>query len=193
MSFDQILVNVEKHIDLKDWEKECFTHMLVRKEADRKALILEQGNTCSKISFVNNGILRAFHLNSEGKEATVMFAIANWWITDMYCFLNHKSAMVSIEAIEPSLLWQLDYQDLQDLYARVPKFERFFRILMQNAYTREQLRNLQHLSMSADVRFALFEKKYPQVLKQITQKQVASYLGITPEFLSTIRRRRVIS
>ena len=119
-----------------------------------------------------------------------MFAIADWWVTDMYCFINEQPAILNIEAIEDSVIVQLQKKELDELYVKVPKFERFFRILMQNAYIREQLRIIQNLSLSAEERYDIFLKKYPQVSKQVTQKQIASYLGITPEFLSMIKRNK---
>ena len=119
-----------------------------------------------------------------------MFAIADWWITDMYCFINEQPAMLNIETVEDSLIFQLQKDELDKLYIRIPKFERFFRIIMQNAYIREQLRVIQNLSLSAEERYDHFLSKYPQVAKQVTGKQIASYLGITPEFLSAIRGQK---
>ena len=115
-----------------------------------------------------------------------MFAIEDWWITDMFCFLNKKPAMVFIESINDCLIYQLSKENLEMLYIKIPKFERFFRILMQNAYTREQLRVLENLSLTAAERYQSFLLKYPQIAKVVTQKQIASYLGVTPEFLSNI-------
>ena len=119
-----------------------------------------------------------------------MFAISDWWITDMYCFVMEQPAMQSIVAIEDSQVWQLQKDDLDRLYVTVPKFERFFRIIMQNAYIREQLRVLQSLSLSAEERYDIFLNKYPQLIPHLTQKQIASYLGITPEFLSSLRKNK---
>ena len=116
-----------------------------------------------------------------------MFAIADWWITDMYCFTNQLPAMLNIQAVEHSEIFQLPKNNLDTLYDKVPQFEKFFRIIMQNAYIREQLRVIQSLSLSAEERYDNFMNKYPQIACQVTQKQIASYLGITPEFLSNIR------
>jgi CRP-like cAMP-binding protein len=154
-------------------------------------LLLIEGQTCKYLSYVHSGALRAFHLDKEGKESTIMFAVADWWITDMYCYLNEKPAMMYIEAIEDSCIFQLSKEGLEKLFNDVPKFERFFRILMQNAYTREQLRLIENLSLSAENRYDSFLHKYPQIAKVVTQKQIASYLGITPEFLSAIRKNKL--
>ena len=167
-----------------------FTGFLQIKEAGRKNILLRAGQPCRHLNFVVNGALRSYCMNSEGKESTIMFAVADWWVTDMYCFLNDKPSMTHIEAIEDSRILQLSRPGFDTLLKTVPKFERFFRILMQNAYTREQLRIIERLTLSAEERYDRFLQKYPQVVKQVTQKQIASYLGITPEFLSTIRRKK---
>ena len=98
--------------------------------------------------------------------------------------------MLTIDTIEESVIYQLQKNDLEKLYLTVPKFERFFRILMQNAYIREQLRVIQNLSLTAEERFDIFLNKYPDVANKVKQKQIASYLGITPEFLSMIKRKK---
>jgi CRP-like cAMP-binding protein len=138
---------------------------------------------------VQSGALRAFHQNGQGNEVTIMFAVADWWITDMPCFINHQVAMTSIEAIDDSCVLLLTKTALDTLYIKVPKFERYFRILMQNAYVREQLRTLQNLSHPAEERYTHFLAKYPDIAKRLAQRQIASFLGITPEFLSAIRKK----
>lgn len=119
-----------------------------------------------------------------------MFAISDWWVTDMHCFLEEKPAMLNIQSVSESEVLQLSKIDLDRLYLEIPKFERFFRLLMQNAYVREQLRVIQNLSLTAEERYHNFLAKYPQIGSQVTQKQIASYLGITPEFLSVIRGQK---
>jgi CRP-like cAMP-binding protein len=97
--------------------------------------------------------------------------------------------MMYIEALEDSSIHQLSKDGFDKLLFDVPKFERFFRILMQNAYTREQLRMIDNLSLSAEDRYESFLRKYPHIASVVTQKQIASYLGITPEHLSAIRKK----
>ncbi len=190
MSQDLILKNIAKHIDLDKEEETFFLSLIKNKEVDKKTLLLKEGQICKYINFVNTGALRAFHVDKTDKEATIMFALQDWWITDMYCFLNAKPAMVYIEAIEDSNILQLSKENLEKLYIKVPKFERFFRILMQNAYTREQLRIIENLTLTAEQRYEHFLLKYPRFAKAVSQKQIASYLGITPEFLSAIRKNK---
>jgi CRP-like cAMP-binding protein len=191
MPQDLILKNIAKHIALDKDDEAFFLTLLKSKEVSKKTLLLKEGQICKYINFVNSGALRAFHVDKEDKEATIMFALPDWWITDMYCFLHEKPAMVNIEAIEDSNILQLSKANLEKLYHQVPKFERFFRILMQNAYTREQLRIIENLTLSAEQRYEHFLDKYPLFAKAVSQKQIASYLGITPEFLSAIRKKKI--
>ncbi len=185
-----IFANLAKHISLTPEEKLAFASALEEKIFPRKSILLKEGRPCTDIYFVCSGTVRAYHISNDGKESTLMFAIADWWITDMYCFVNSMPAMIYIEAVEDSVVLQLDKKLLDHLYKVIPKLERFFRILMQNAYTREQLRMIENLSLTAEERYDRFLHKYPHIAAQVTQKQIASYLGITAEFLSMIRARK---
>ena len=188
--YDLILANIEKHVSLDRNERIYFTRLLKEGRIRKRGFVLREGQPCRYISFVNSGMLRAYFLSKEGKESTVMFAVSDWWITDMFSFIRQQSAMLHIQAVEDSVILQLERHHLEELYLRVPKFEKFFRVMMQNAYVREQLRVIQNLSLSAEERYHNFLTKYPQLARHVTQKQIASYLGITPEFLSTIRGSR---
>lgn len=188
--YEYILANVARHITLTEEETAYFLSLIRERNLSRKELVLKEGQLCRDINFVQAGTLRAFYLDKSGKDSTVMFAVNDWWITDMFCFVNQQEAMLNIEALEDSTVFQLAKKDLDTLFVKVPKFEKFFRVLMQNAYVREQLRVIQTLSLTAEERYNHFLAKYPQVVKQVTQKQIASYLGITPEFLSNIRRNK---
>ncbi|WP_276501640.1 Crp/Fnr family transcriptional regulator [Terrimonas pollutisoli] len=187
---DLTLKNVSKHISLDEKETALFTSLLTYKEVPKKTLLLAEGQACKHLSYVTSGALRSYCLDKEGKESTIMFAVADWWLTDMYCFLNNKPAMMYIEAIDDSCILQISRENFDKLFDSIPKFERFFRILMQNAYTREQLRIIENLTLTAEERYDRFLNKYPQIAQQVTQKQIASYLGITPEFLSAIRKKK---
>ena len=190
MQPDLILKNISKHISLDEKETALFTSLLTYKEVPKKTLLLTEVQACKYLSYVHSGALRSYCLDKEGKESTIMFAVADWWLTDMYCFLNNKPAMMYIESIDDSCILQISKENFDKLFYNIPKFERFFRILMQNAYTREQLRVIENLTLTAEERYDRFLNKYPKIAQQVTQKQIASYLGITPEFLSAIRKKK---
>ena len=190
MQHHLILKNVAKHISLNEEETAFFIALLEQEEIAKKDFILKEGQLCKNISYVHSGTLRAYYVDKDGRESTIMFAVTDWWITDMFCFINQLPAMLHIEALEQSTILQLSKNNFDTLCNSVPRFERFFRIIMQNAYIREQLRVLENLSLTAEERYNNFLEKYPQIAQQVTQKQIASYLGITPEFLSTIRANK---
>jgi CRP-like cAMP-binding protein len=189
MDHASILSNIEKHITLERKEIDLFTSLLIRKDLRKKELVLQEGHSCKVINYVHSGVLRAFYRDADSNESIIMFAIHDWWITDMYSFISANPAMLNIDTLEDSVVFQLQKHDLEQLYIQAPKFERFFRIIMQNAYIREQLRVIQNLSMSAEERYNTFLKKYPQFAQRVPLKQIASYLGMTPEFLSVLRKK----
>lgn len=119
-----------------------------------------------------------------------MFGIEDWWVGDLYSFLTQTPATYFIEALENTTVLQIAKADLEKLYERVPKFERFFRIILQNAFIAQQQRINQTLSLKAEEKYDHFLKKYPQLEQRLSQKHIASYLGITPEFLSMLRRKK---
>ena len=190
MNFTKVLQNIGKHISLTQQEEEYFTRSLQVKTIKKGDLVLSEGQHCQYIDFVNAGILRAYHLTPRGKESTLMFAMPDWWITDMASFVKGAPALINIEAVESGEILRLSKPDMDLLLEEVPKFEKCFRVLFQNAYIREQVRSIENLTLSAEQRYDRFIGKYPKLCSKITQKQIASYLGITPEFLSSIRAQR---
>jgi CRP-like cAMP-binding protein len=191
MDTSLLLKNISKHIALNKSETDHFTSLLTYREVPRKKILLKEGDACPVISYVNTGALRAYYLDNRDTENVIMFALNDWWVTDMHAFVMEQPAVLTIDALEDSTLFQLEKKKLDQLYVKVPKFERFFRILMQNSYVREQLRVIQNLSLPAEKRYELFLAKYPQVIKRVPLKHIASYLGITPEFLSVIRKKKL--
>ena len=184
-----ILQNINKHLSLTNAERDLFLSSVKSKRFSKKEIVVRQGYRCNQLYFVDAGSLRAFNINEEGKESTIMFAIQDWWITDMNAFANKLPALLSIQAIQDSQLTVIEENILERLFKEIPKLERFFRIIFQKAYIREQLRVLDNISRTTEQRYDRFKKKYPNIVEQITQKQIASYLGVTPEFLSAVKKK----
>lgn len=189
MNTDLILKNVSKHIVLNDKEKNFFISILEHKIVKRKTLYLQAGEVCKYSTFVVDGALKSFTVDKEGKEHILSFATKDWWIADMYSYISRKPAVQTIEAIADSEILLLSWENQQLLYEKVPKFERFFRILIENALVANQQRLIDNLSSTAEERYLHFIKKYPLIPSCVPQHNIASYLGITPEFLSKIRAR----
>ena len=189
MESDLILKNVARHISLDEMERDFFLSLLEPRALKRKRLYLEAGTVCTYSAFVLDGALKSFTVDQEGKEHILSFATKDWWITDMYSLLSRKPAILNIEAIADSEVLMLSRNNQQLLYDKVPKFERFFRILVENSLVANQQRLIDNLSSTAEERYLRFIKKYPTIPSCVPQHNIASYLGITPEFLSKIRAR----
>ncbi len=187
---NQILIHhIAKHIDLSQNDREKITTVFTERSYRRKEKLLSEGSPCQQLFFITSGVVRAYCLNEEGKEVTVMFAMKDWWITDMQAFLNKLSSSVTIESIKDSTVMVIQKSAFDELFNVIPQFNTFWRILMQNAYCREQNRVVQNLTLKASARYHQFIEAYPTFVELLTQRQIASYLGITPEFLSTIKSK----
>ena len=187
--YDLILQNISKHIQLTEVETDYFTSVLQIKRIRRKQYLIQEGNVSRYEAFVNKGCLRAYHVDEKGQEHIAQFAIEGWWIGDMYSFLTSTPACLNVDALEDSELLCIDKPSLEELYLQVPKFERFFRIILQNAFIAHQQRIIANMSKTAEERYLEFIKHYPQLEQRVPQHQIASYLGITPESLSRIRKQ----
>ncbi len=190
MNYDLILQNVGKHITLNEEEISYFTSILKPRSIARKQFLLRVGDLCRHENFVNKGCFRVYTIDAKGVEHIVMFTPEDWWVSDMYSFLTQTPATYYIDALEDSEVFQIDKSDMEQLYIRVPEFNRLYRILLQNAFVANQERIAQNLSFTAEQRYDHFLKKYPQLEQRLPQKQIASFLGITPEFLSMLRGKK---
>lgn len=187
--YDSILRNVSLHITLTAEEQKYFCSLLRAKKLRKRQYLLQAGDVSRFEQFINRGLLRAYYLDEQGHERIVQFALEGWWIGDMASFFSGLPATLTIEAMEDSELFQIDRNDFDSLLATVPKFERFFRILLTNAYIAHQRRVLSHLTGSAEDRYRELQTKYPAFEQRIPLRHIASYLGVTPEFLSRMRKR----
>lgn len=184
-----ILTQVARYVSLTVAEQELFTSMLTVKRLLRKQFLLQAGDICRYENYVLEGCLRSFFVDDKGDEHTLHFALEDWWITDLESFLHEAPAVVNIEALTPVTVLQLDKPSLERLYTEVPVFERFFRILHQHAYLAQNKRILNSISMTGEARYTDLLQRYPKLVQRVPQKYIASYLGITPVFLSQIRAR----
>ena len=188
--FEPILANFAKHIVLDQAETASVLSILKHRKIKKKDFLLRAGDVCRSISFVAKGILRVYHLDAQGDEHISHFAFEDWWATDTASFYSQSPAFYSIDALEETEVFEIGYRDLENLYEKVPKFERFFRILAQNGYVIQQRRITSSLYESAEERYEKFKKLHPKLSRRIAQKHIASFLGITPEFLSMLRKKK---
>lgn len=166
---------------------DVFTPRVYRK----RQFILQEGDPCRHLNFVVKGCLRLYKVDDKGNIHILQFASENGWISDLGSFHEHRPSELSIDAIEDTLVLQIKYEQLVGLYTEEPKFNRIFRVLIENSFVLLQKRLLSFISSSAEDRYEAFLQAYPQLSQRLSQKQIASYLGITPEFLSRLRKRNL--
>ena len=189
MNTNLILKNVSKHINLDQTEIDFFISLLEYRKIKKKELIIREGDVVRHDHFVLQGCFKTYSVDDKGDEHIIMFAPEDWWTGDLYSFLTERPSGFYTEALEDSEILQISKTNHEILYDKVPKFERFFRIIFQNALVTQFNRIDQNLSMTADEKYLEFRIKYPQLEQRLPQKQIAAFLGITPEFLSMIRRK----
>jgi CRP-like cAMP-binding protein len=189
MDAELLLKNIGKHIQLDKAEVALFLSLLKVKKLKRKEFLLRQGDICRTENFIVKGCLRVYSIDDNGFEHILMFGIEDWWVSDLLSFLTDTESAYFIDALEETELLQISKKNIYKLYKEVPKFERFFRLILQNAYIAQQQRINQNLSLNAEQRYLNFVVKYPAFEQRIPQKQLAAYLGITPVFLSMLRKK----
>jgi CRP-like cAMP-binding protein len=188
--YDLILANVARHIQLTPEEAEFFISLLRHRRLRKRQYLLQAGDINQFENFVTKGCLRAYTVDAEGQEHIAMFGMEDWWISDLYSFLTNTPATQHIDALEDSEVFSIEKSDLEKLYDQVPKFNKFFRQLLQNAFVAHQKRILSAISQTAEDQYLEFIAKYPSLEQKVPQSQIASYLGITPETISRIRRQQ---
>lgn len=169
--------------------------VLLSKIQSRKYLkgqfVVQQGDVCRSESFVLSGCLKTFYVDPEGQEHIVMFAIENWWAADLGSFITQNPADYNVQCLENTEIIQFSYERLEELYREIPKLERFFRIIIQKAYVTSEKRIIRNMCLPAKERYMKFREQYPQIEQRVPQYMIASYLGITKEFLSKIRQQLI--
>ncbi|CAN5479862.1 Crp/Fnr family transcriptional regulator [soil metagenome] len=186
---DLLKEGIAKHIFLSDNEMEEFCNLFQNKTVKKKNFLLREGEVCKFEGFVNKGTFRVYHIDKNGAEQILYFAIENWWITDIDSFTNERPSQLFIEALEDSEVLLISKKDKEFAYANLPKIEKLFRIMTQKTHVALQRRMIDNLSKAADIRYTDFIEKYPQLLQRLTNLQIAAYLGISHEFLSKIRKK----
>jgi CRP-like cAMP-binding protein len=187
MSFESILLHVNKHISLTKEEEEIFTSMLIEKKVKKKLVLLKPNEICNKSFFITKGCLKSYSIDNNGFEHILQFAPENWWITDMYSLISEKPAMLYIDAIEESTFFILTKENQNELYNKVPKFERYFRILVEKSLVATRLRIMDNMELLAKERYSKFCSVYPTLINTLPQKLIAAYIGVKPEFFSKMR------
>jgi CRP-like cAMP-binding protein len=184
-----IVKNITRWIPLSDAEIDFFTSRLIYRKIRRRQYILQAGDVCRHYTFVDKGCLRLYSVDENGTEHILQFAPEDYWVADIGSFHEEAPTSLYIEALEPTEVLQITKLDLISTYIHYPAFDRVFRVMVERAFVGLQRRVLQNIGSTAEERYLIFAKNYPQLVNRLPQTQIASYIGITPEFLSKIRKK----
>ena len=185
-----LIKSISKHIKLSDEEENLIETYWREKILEKGDYLLRNGQVCRTDNYVVNGILKAFYINSEtGKEEILYFAIENWWATDIDSFQKQKPSVYNIQAIDKTSLLQISHNSFEEMLKEIPKLERFFRIILENYIGSLQRRIIINKVLDTEQRYIAFLESYPKIAEKAPNYLIASYLGVTPEFLSRVRKK----
>lgn len=190
LEMESIVKHFNKYLPLNSEETEALISRLSQRKIKRKQYILQEGDICKYFTYVLDGCFKMYGVDNSGAEHNLVFTAEDDWITDIDSLHKERPSKLFIEAIEPSTILQISKGDLWYLYTNYPKFDRNFRVIIENKYIELQNRLLQTFSSTAFERYESFLVQYPNLANRLPNTQIASYLGITPEFLSKIRNAK---
>ena len=169
-----------------------FDSLLRPKSVKKKQLLLREGEICDFEAYIVKGCIRTYYIDENGSEVILQFAVEDWWVSDIGSFHERTPSLLYIEALEDSDLLTLNPARKEELLAKVPQFERVFRLMIQRHLSALERRLIRTMAKTAEERYLDFMKQYPNIALRVPQHYIAAYLGMTPEFLSKIRRRLVV-
>lgn len=182
-----LLEYIQNYITLSDEE----TAFLISKLSYRKYLkgqyILQQGDISKTECFIVKGCTKMFYMDDAGQEHIIMFSVEDWWTSDLGSFISQTPSDFNVQCIEDTELIQFSHDTIEAIFETIPKMERFFRKIIEKAFVASQKRIIRNFSMTAKDRYLVFKQSYPEMEQRIPQYMIASYLGITKEFLSKIK------
>ncbi len=186
-----LIKNLSKYVTLTEDEAGIIESLFKSKKFRKHQYMLQDGEIARYETFIVRGVTRVYEVNEKGQEHILQFGLEDWWVGDLYSFLTETPTMYNIDCLEDTEVLQITKTDLETLYERVPKMERHFRIIIQNAFIASTQRVSASLSMSALERYEEFIRRYPQIEQRVPNHQIAAYLGITPQSLSRIRAQQL--
>jgi CRP-like cAMP-binding protein len=185
---NQLFNYINQYIELTAGEKSRIAELTELATYKKGAFLLEAGQYCNRQFFITSGCVRTYYIDQKAEEHIIQFAIENWWAADLHSYINRTPADYHIQALEPTEAIILKVEEVEKLYKEIPSFERLFRIIIQKAYVAAQQRIVATISQTAEERFTAFLQKYPGLTQRVPQYMIASYIGVTPEFFSKMKK-----
>lgn len=166
-----------------------FDDLLQLQTVKKKTILLREGEICNFEAYILKGCIRTFCMDKNGAEVTLQFAIEDWWVSDIASFHDRMPSKLYIETLENCELLILNHEAKEELLAKIPLFERVFRLMVQRNLSVTQNRLINTIAKPAKERYLEFLERYPSIAQRVSQHYIASYLGISAEFLSKIRAK----
>ena len=192
MNPSHLLEYIGKYIDLTKDETDLIVANIRFRKFLKGQFVVQQGDICKFSGFILKGCTKTFIMDEEGQEHIVMFSIEDWWTSDMGSFITQTPADFNVQCLENTEMIQFSYENQEMLFQKIPKLERFFRKIVEKGFVASQKRIVRNLSFTAKERYLFFRAQYPEIEQRIPQYLIASYLGITKEFLSKIKSQLVL-
>ncbi len=189
MPYDLLKLNIQKNIQISEKDLDTISSYFKPHLIKKKDFLLTQGSIYKFEGFVLEGCFRVFTIDKKGNENTLYFAAKDWWLMDIDSFMNQTPSNLNIQALEDSKILLINRADKLALYESVPIVEKLFRVMSQKALVAWQRRLIRNHCETAKERYHYFATTYPNIASKLTDKQIASYLGITHEFLSKIKKQ----
>ncbi|HEX2532655.1 MAG TPA: Crp/Fnr family transcriptional regulator [Chitinophagaceae bacterium] len=187
--YEHFFQHLKEKFPFTEEELHLFRQYLMPKKLRRKQYLLQEGDPCKFVAFVEKGMLRAYTVDEKGTEHIIQFAPEGWWTADLYSFLTGEPATYNIDALEDSELVLIPKAAHEELLRVLPRYESFNRQQITGAYIALQRRLTSSISLSYSEQYARFTERYPEIVQRVPQHMIASYLGLTPETLSRVRRK----
>ncbi len=179
--------HIARFVTLSPQENDLLSSYFISHQLRKKEHLLEEGQICTSQYFIVKGCFRQYIVNEKGNEQTILFGIENWWMTDFLSFQNQSPSNFFIQAIENSEILSIEKNAMEELLEKVPKLERYFRLVMQKSFGASQIRIKYLFTMSAEERYRMINSMFPEFVQRVPQYMLASYLDFSPEFMSKIR------